>query len=198
MNNIIPRVADGKDKGNTYKRYMEKYNKAIKYKCFLEAIVIDYAMLEDRLLAFLHYTGVISRTHNKISVNKFCRPQIRSMIGYKTNSAINVNNISFKIRIVKALLSIDDNEDDKYLLAVHSHLSERISADEFNETLQDITKWCDIRNQYIHALLNKNYDALQDGLCEYAEHGLKLARKIDSYVKNIKRGDTIRKKFKIQ
>ena len=198
MNNVIPRATDGKDKGNTYKLYMEKYNKAIKYECFLEAIVIDYAMLEDRLLAFLHYTGVVSRTHSKISVNKFCRPQIRSIIGYKPNSAINVNNISVKIRIVKALLSIDDNEEDKYLLTVHSHLSERISADEFNETLQDITTWCEIRNQYIHALLNKNYDALQEGLCEYAEQGLKLARKIDSYVKAIKYNNNIRKKFKIQ
>jgi hypothetical protein len=109
-----------------------------------------------------------------------------------------VNNISVKIRIAKALLSIDDSEEDKYLLTVHSHLSERVTVDEFIETLQDITMWCNIRNQYIHALLNKNYDALQDGLCEYAEQGLKLARKIDSYVKNVKRGDTIRKKFKIQ
>ena len=198
MNNIIPRATDGKDKGNTYKRYIEKYNKAIKYECFLEAIVIDYAMLEDRLLAFLHYTGVISRTHNKISVNKFCRPQIRSIIAYKPNSAINVNNISVKIRIAKALLSIDDSEEDKYLLTVHSLLAERVSADEFNKTLQDITTWCEIRNQYIHALLNKNYDALHDGHCEYSEQGLKLARKVDSYVKNVKRGDIIRKKFKIQ
>ena len=198
MNSVIPRATDGKDKENTYKQYMEKYNKAIKYECFLEAIVIDYAMLEDRLLAFLHYIGVISRTHDKISVNKFCRPQIRSIIGYKPNTAINVNNISVKIRIAKALLSIDDNEEDKYLLTVHSHLAGRISTDEFNETLQDITTWCNIRNQYIHALFNKNYDALQQGLYEYAENGLKLARKIDNYVKNIKRGDTIRKRFKIQ
>ena len=198
MNNIIPRATDDKDKGNTYKQYIEKYNKAIKYECFLEAIVIDYAMLEDRLIAFLHYTGVISRTRNKISVNKFCRPQIRSIIGYKPNSAINVNNISVKIRIAKALLSIDDNEEDKYLLMVHSHLAERVSTNEFNETLQDITTWCNIRNQYIHALFNKNYDALQEGLCEYAENGLKLARKIDNYVKAIKKNNSIRKKFKIQ
>lgn len=198
MNKVIPRTTDGKDKGNTYKLYMEKYNKAIKYECFLEAIVIDYAMLEDRLLALLHYTGVVSRTHSKISVNKFCRPQIRLIIGYNPNSAINVNNISVKIRIAKALLSIDDREEDKYLSTVHSQLSERFSIHEFNETMQDITTWCEIRNQYIHALLNKNYDALQEGLCEYAEQGLKLARKIDGYVKVIKRNNSIRKKFKIQ
>ena len=198
MNNVIPRVTDNKDKGTTYKMYMEKYNKAIKYDYFLEAIVINYAMLEDRLLAFLHYTGVISRTHNKIGVNKFCRPQIRSLIGYKPNSAINVNNISTKIKLAKALFSISDKEEDKYLSTVHSLLSERISAYEFNETLDEIVTWCNIRNQYIHALLNKNYYALQDGLCEYAKHGLKLARKVDGYVKNVKRGNTIRKKFKIQ
>ena len=96
------------------------------------------------------------------------------------------------------MLSIDDNEKDKHLLMVHSHLAGRLAVEEFNETLRDITKWCEIRNQYIHALFNKNYDALQEGLCAYAVKGLKLARKIDGYVKAIKHNNSIRKKFKIQ
>lgn len=198
MNNIIPRANDGKDKGNTYKQYMEKYNKAIKYECFLEAIVIDYAMIEDRLLAFLHYIGVVSRTHSKISVNKFCRAKIRNMLGYMPNSAINVNNISVKIKIVQKLLSISAEEDDKYLVSVHLLLDERIPKQELLAVLDEITLWCNIRNQYIHALFNKNYDALQEGLCEYAEYGLKLARKIDGFVQKIKRNNNIRKKFKVQ
>lgn len=198
MNNIIPRVCDGKDKGKTYQQYMEKYSKAIKHEFFLEAIVIDYAMLEDRLLALLHYLGVVSRTHNMISVNKFCRSQIRTMLGYKPNSAINVNNISVKIRIIRALLSISAEDEDKYLSAVCFYLNERISKQELLAVLDEITLWCNIRNQYIHALLNKNYEALQEGLCEYAENGLKLARRIDSCVKAVKRNNNIRKKFKVQ
>lgn len=198
MARAISKVTDSKDKFNTYKNYMDKYSKAIQYECFLEAIAIDYAMLEDRLLALLHYMGVISRGHDKITVNKFCRAQIRELLGRKPNAQLGVTNISGKISITRALLSINADEKDKYLSTVNTYLEKRISKQELRETLEEIEKWCHIRNEYIHALLNKNYESAQEGISEYADMGLKLARKVDSCVKKIKKNNNIRKSFNIQ
>ena len=198
MSRAISKVNDSNDKYVTYKRYMEKYSNALKYECYLEAIAIDYAMIEDRLLAFLHIMGVISRDHDKLAVNKFCRAKIRVLLNRKPNAQLGVTSISGKLSITKALLSINAEEKDKYLSTVNTYLEKKILKQEFCETIAEIEKWCKIRNEYIHALLNKNYDSAQEGIKEYAEEGLKLARKVDSYVKKIKRNNNIRKSFNIQ
>ena len=51
----IKPVADTMDKQNTYREWIGKYNKAIRYEFYYEAILIDYALLEDRLRSFLYY-----------------------------------------------------------------------------------------------------------------------------------------------
>lgn len=198
MQNTIQQVKDGKDKSETYAKCIIKYNKAIKYGFYFEAIMIDYAMLEDRLLSFLHHIGVVTRTHKNITINKFCRDEIRELMNYKPNSNMHIDKISTKREIIEKLLLMDAIESSKYLSVVDMHISKSIDKQTFLETLDEISKWCDIRNQYVHAMLNKNYIALQEGLCEYAERGFILVRKVDNFVKAIKLGNSIRRKFKIQ
>ena len=50
---LIQPVSDNKDKQRTYTENMAKYKKAIAGEFFFEAMLIDYAMLEDRLRSFL-------------------------------------------------------------------------------------------------------------------------------------------------
>ena len=42
-------VSDNYEKQQTYKELINKYNKAIQYEFYYEAILIDYALMEDRL-----------------------------------------------------------------------------------------------------------------------------------------------------
>ena len=95
-------------------------------------------------------------------------------------------------------MHIPAQEEDAYLKCVKLHISKSLSEEALWVTLETIEKWCDVRNQYVHALLNKNRDALEDGLRENAEIGMKLAREMDSYVDLIKKKNDIRKKFNIQ
>ena len=105
----IEKVESGKDKAVTYSYQMERYKISIDQKFYLEAIVITYAMIEDRLLAFLHYVGVIDRskqdqTAQKIYVSAQAQKQIKSLLKRKTDDRIYLNTISIKTKIIKKLL----------------------------------------------------------------------------------------------
>ena len=198
MSKQIQKAKTGKEKQRTYAAYMSQYKKAIRNEFFLEAIMIDYAMMEDRLVALLHYLGIVSRNQSKLSVNKFCRADIRKLLGYKENAAIRINNISVKIRILNSLVKQTLVEDSAFIKAILEQIAAQIDRNHIERLCCDILEWCAIRNQYVHALLNKNYDALQAGLNDFAEDGHIIARRIDDCVKMIKKDNAIRKQFKIK
>ena len=198
MGNQIAKAKTGKDKQTTYARYVVQYNKAVRYKFYLEAIMIDYAMMEDRLVALLHYLGIVTRTHEKLTVNKFCRADVRRLLEYKENVGVKVTNISVKVKLLESLTNTTDSDESQFISAVLTHIDFTAKRDEIRLLCKDVATWCDIRNQYVHALLNKNYEALQDGLQEFAEKGYKIARRVDECVKAIKKKNNIRKRFKIQ
>lgn len=198
MEKLIPKAKTGKEKQKTYTMYMAQYNKAMRNEFFLESIMIDYAMMEDRLIAMLHYLGIISRNQQKLCVNKFCRADIRRLLKYKENASIKINNISVKVKILNALITLNDVDESAFVNKIITHIDAQSDRQELQNLCSSITKWCDIRNQYVHALLNKNYDALQEGLKEFAKSGHIIARKIDACVKLVKQNNTIRKTFKIR
>ena len=53
----ITPVADNREKQQTYKDQMQRYSKAMKDEFFFEAMLIDYAMLEDRLRSTLYHAA---------------------------------------------------------------------------------------------------------------------------------------------
>lgn len=198
MERQIAKAKTGKDKQATYARYLSQYNKAMRYGFYLEAIMIDYAMMEDRLVALLHYLGIVTRTHEKLTVNKFCRAYMRELLGYRENVGIRVEHISVKVALMKRLMQVSDPREGSFVKVVLAHIDTCADRSEIMALCEDVAAWCEIRNQYVHALLNKNHKALLDGLKEYAENGYKIARRIDDYVKIIKKNNTIRRKFNIQ
>lgn len=52
-------VTDGVDKEATYKTQIERYDKAVKNGFYFEAMLIVYAIMEDRLRAWLFYSDVL-------------------------------------------------------------------------------------------------------------------------------------------
>ena len=58
-------------------------------------------------------------------------------------------------------------------------------------------EWRDKRNQLMHALFNKNPEAMYSELLLLVEQGYQAARQLDNAVRFVKRAN-IREKFKIQ
>lgn len=60
----------GKEKQLTYTTEYRQFNKAMKEEFYLEAVAIGYAIIEDRLTAFLHHAGVVTRTNEDLRINR--------------------------------------------------------------------------------------------------------------------------------
>ena len=60
MSKQIEKVQNGAEKAETYKAMTGRHKVAMKHGFWYEAMLIDYAILEDRLSAFLWAAGVIA------------------------------------------------------------------------------------------------------------------------------------------
>ena len=83
-------------------------------------------------------------------------------------------------------------QDDKYLTKLKS-ACEGLDIGGLLDTLDCVEDWCGYRNEIVHALLNKNKKSVYSELEQKAKEGEKLARFIDSQVKELKKGNVVRK-----
>ena len=202
----IAPVKDNNDKAKTYTEHIKKYNRAMKSECFFEALIITYAMLEDRLRSYLYYLGCL-KSRNSF---KFDNNTIRNDIKYLVNnySGENVNNLGItsitgKIRIVKSVHlwfqeGYQNPNASAYLNELASVIDIYSDSEEIIDILTQVKDWCDYRNEIIHALLNKSLDSLYADLSKRTEEGMELARAIDSHVKRLKSRNTLRKFLKLK
>ena len=63
-------IKTGKEKQKAYRNEFSRLGKALKDEFFLEAIAIGYAVIEDRLISFLHHAGIVSRTKENLLINR--------------------------------------------------------------------------------------------------------------------------------
>lgn len=186
-------VENGKEKACTYKYQMERYKLSIGEEFYFEAIVITYAMIEDRLLAILHYLGVIDRriqtnqTDKKIYVCGQCKKQINELLKCKNNNRINLNTIEIKIKIIQKLMNLHEESGDLYLDLVRTQINKTINRDDFNALLQNLNTWKLTRNQIIHALMGKRTKDVLTHQTAIAKEGYKIGRKLDSFVSKLKK-----------
>jgi len=191
------RNQNGKEKQRSHAYLNRKYNQAIKDGFYFEALMIVYNLVEDRLIALLHYAGVVSRDAEKLYVTKRTRASIRKLLDKKEKSIIDVKNISVKIDILHAFCVAKSGEDD-YVNAVKKQIDQSITADALCNLLGRCTKWKDIRNKFVHGLANKNPYDVEAYALEVAVEGHKIARDIDNLVGRFSKNNRIRKDFKIQ
>ncbi len=202
----IAPVKDNDDKARTYQENMKKYTRAIKSECYFEAILISYAMMEDRLRSYLYYLGCLrSRSSHKFD-NKKISADIKDIIATYTDDDVcnlGITSITGKIRIVKSIQKwfeqgYPNPQESGYLEELASCIDINGDPDEMLTILAAIEEWCKYRNEVIHSLLNKNLDSLYTKLPQKAEEGIVLARAIDKHVGRIKRRNTLRKYLKLK
>ncbi len=202
----IAPVTDNNDKARTYKENMKKYNRAIKSECYFEAILIAYAMMEDRLRSYLYYLGCLrSRGSHKFD-NKKISEDIKELIAtYSDDDVCNlgITSITGKMRIVKSVQKwfkqgYPNPHKSDYLEELALCIDMTGDPDEMLAILAAIEDWCKYRNEVIHSLLNKNLDSLYTELPQKAEEGIVLARAIDKHVGRIKSRNSLRKYLKLK
>lgn len=176
----IKRVDSNKSKGKTYKALIEKYNDAMQNGYYGEAELIVYAFLEDRLRAFIYYSGLIdNRNANKVNENGV------EIIGEE----IEIKNITNKIKLIGKSLDLcskNASELTNFQGSLRRCYKATVKVGEMKKSLDKIDKWCKYRNEIVHGLFNKDLNALRAGFKEHIEEGFELARYIDSQVSKLK------------
>ena len=202
----ISPVNTREEKRMTYRAMLQRYKTAIAHEFYLEAILIDYACLEDRLRYLLYYIGVIrSESDYKITGAHSTRIKTyRNILRTYTFSDANmtISSISGKRNIVKSvfLMLLDENQrnDSSDITRVlRKQMSEPDRAKQILELLDRIENWCKYRNEVIHSLMNKNLDSLYQRLSEKAQEGHELFRELDKHVSWVKRKN-IRRRIGIE
>ena len=194
-------VNDNMDKRYTYAEHKGRYNRAMKYEFYFEALLIDYALMEDRLKSFLYHAGVIqARTSFKIDCNKPNKKALKWIYcNYRKKDDVNlpqIKNISGKMDIIRAIFewtsTATEIPDNNRYLKVLKNQCESVDIGEMLDTLDQIKDWCDYRNEIVHALMNKNIDSLNVELCDKAIEGMLIANRLDTYVRDMKKGNKVR------
>lgn len=201
----IKPVTDNMDKQRTYREHKGRYKRAMENEFFFEALLIDYALLEDRLRSMLYHMGFLKdRAAFKIWKKRVpCLQEI--VFAYKDKdetSQLGITNISGKAKIVRCVLkwaayTEGGYQQDKYLSALKSQC-EGLDIEGLLSALDELKDWCAYRNEVIHGLMNKNLESLSDELKVRAKNGMQLAAFLDNQEKLLKKGNKIRKSANLQ
>lgn len=197
---LIEPVKNHEEKRITYKTHMERYNRAVEEEFYFEAILIDYACLEDRLRYMLYHMGLIfSERDHKIAQRKSDRVKTfeNIFLAYRSDPKcrFGISTAQSKRELVyavsKFILANQDSADKGNMNSTEKVLLEAL--DDENQCLKiidlmgRIEKWCDYRNEIIHALMNKRMESLEADVANKAVQGYDLFRELDKYVSWVKR-----------
>ena len=204
--NWFPAVQTRQEKYQVYRYSMARYAKAMKEGFFFEAILIDYAMIEDRLRSFLWHAGAFERWEDK---TKFCKKaasrELKTLIEENwpgRPKCISLEKISHKIGCVRAVTvwaseSIRSPDESVFLRALRSQC-EGLDAAALLTVLTELESWIKARNEIIHSLLNKRSEDLECQIEELAREGNDIGRAIDRQVAILKKGERVRLAARMQ
>ena len=198
---IISTAKTNTDKYNTYTFMITRHKEAVKHGFCFEALLIDYAILEDRLVAFLWAAGVMNDMDNFSFGNKNNKAQLRRLYNsyMKEDKIPRLQNIGTKINVILSLIDFSQQEydgADRYLLALHKGMYD-LNLQKISENLALLKDWLKYRNEVIHGAMTKDIYALYENIEEKAVQGLAYARVIDNEAKKLMRRDYIRKSVRM-
>lgn len=211
---VISPVETMQEKYETYRAEMARLKGALQQGFYFEAMLIEYALLEDRLRSFVYHAGLLQnrkashmlpgknavrKDFNRIAQRvKTWKLEDGKETGNTSNfERLSVNKISDKIFIVRTIVLWSSEleslpDESRYLQALRGQC-ESLDAAALLETLDGIDTWRMYRNEVIHSLMNKRMESVQQKLSEQVEQGVQLARQLDAQVTILKKNNRIRK-----
>lgn len=211
---VISPVETMQEKYETYRAEMARLKVALQQGFYFEAMLIEYALLEDRLRSFVYHAGLLQnrkachllpgknavrKDFNRIAQRvKTWKLEDGKEAGNTSNfERLSVNKISDKIFIVRTIVlwssELESLPDESRYLQVLRGQCESLDAAALLETLDAIDTWRMYRNEVIHSLMNKRMESVQQKLSEQVEQGVQLARQLDAQVTILKKNNRIRK-----
>lgn len=183
----IAHVQDNFEKKMVYDNHMKRYKQAMHAGCYLEALMIDYASLEDRLRYLLFYLGMLqSPASGSIGSRRTAASYNRILDRYMEKGDRTIRHIAGKRNLIRCifLLAAENipDPDDVVQTVLCASLSNEGRVSETLELLKEIESWCDYRNAIVHSLMDKSVVSLDEHLAEQAELGNKLFRRLDNIV----------------
>lgn len=198
--NLITSVATTKEKGLTYRETIKRFKRAMGNGFFFEALLINGALIEDRLHSYLYYLGVFAMRSHRSACAKAKKQLFEIQNQYsKPRNGLQVANASSKITLIRTTLLWYKNHDaaptdDTYLHTLWTQYDKRIDdVDEFLDVLDRIDTWREYRNEIIHGLAGKRVSKVSELIEGQCHEGEQLFRALDAYVSKIKLHETIRK-----
>ena len=213
-------VLTGKEKQLVYTKEYRQYHKAMRAQFYLEAVSIGYAIIEDRLVAFLHHAGIVSRDKSDLRITTAAYPYIRLLLKKSEKYSIRVKNLSVKSEIITALLNMSSDRAAKIDAEVEAYIQtkKRKRAIAKPGYMQDVYKqlqkidkhtalteiariegWRVNRNQLIHELMKQTAASAEETKKTCALESYSITRDIDNVlVKPFKDKNRIRRKYNIQ
>lgn len=210
---VISPVETMQEKYETYRAEMSRLKGALQQGFYFEAMLIEYALLEDRLRSFVYHAGLLQnrkashllpgknavrKDFNRIAQRvKTWKLEDGKETGNTSNfERLSVNKISDKIFIVRTIVLWSSEleslpDESRYLQALRGQC-ESLDAAALLETLDAIDTWRMYRNEVIHSLMNKRMESVQQKLSEQVEQGVQLARQLDAQVTILKKNNRIR------
>lgn len=195
-------AVDGKEKKDAYAQAKVNYKKAISGGYYGEALLIDYAIIEDRLKSFLYYAGgIIDKNNPDVVIDNMTFIEAFDLVPDKdkegkTTGMIVVRDIGKKISVTKKVLkkAKEYHGEDAYLLLIKKALGSDLEIEDFKKALKSLEKeWIPKRNEIIHGLMNKNTKDLYEKYYKICEDGMEYANQIDNRVRAFKDRASIRK-----
>lgn len=188
-------VKDNKEKQKTYAEVMAQYKRAVAGGFFGEAMMIDYAVMEDRLRSLLFHMGaLISRDSFRVDNIQFIEQfDLNTKTGKNGAVYSEMNSMSQKLNIIKRVVQYTyDHLDDRYCLELWDTIGGEMEILRMKDELKSIENWKDPRNEIVHALLNKNTDEVNARYEMICREGKKLGECLNSQVKKVKKNPKLR------
>lgn len=162
---LIQPVYDNSDKQLTYCVLMERYKRAVTSEFYFEAMLIVYAMIEDRLRSFLYHIGAFHSMEDlKLNVSSTRNILNRLYFGLDEkakDSILNINSISGKVNLIRGTLKwsrgFNGVPEEPYLEVLKEEYVRCLDISGMLHVLDEIEEWSRYRNEVIHGLLNKTW-----------------------------------------
>ncbi len=199
----IAPITSNMEKKTAYEIQMERFKRAKAGGFHLEAIFILYALIEDRLSAFLYHAGITNATREKVTRNGKVHPHLKNTLTVLNANQPSIRSAGAKIKTIKELLvwssEYSVNEPAfNYLDALCKQINRTKGKEGMFDTLTRIEEWCKYRNELVHALLNKKVENQEEVLQQLVAEGEACNRLLQNFVKSFKVRNILRKNFNIQ
>lgn len=184
---LIKAVDDNMSKHFTYKELNKRKIDAYNNGNYMESIQYSYAMIEDRLLSILHHIYIINRKEYPYKFEEKVGAEMTNILYPNKNKKIaqpRFDNINTKITTIQKIYNYKG--EDIIIKKIQKHLLLNLNIEEFKKDINKLKKWKNFRNEFTHAIYNKDMNDIISKEKEQALIGIELSESFDRYTELLK------------